>query len=58
MWVVEGLVEGIFVCFLELSESFARTSHTTSYSFSILAVRLRFWLACKEKGGKGGRGSY
>ena len=46
--LAEVLVKEIFAGSPELSESFGKTLHTLSHSFSISTVRLSFWLAWKE----------
>ena len=46
------LIKIIVAGSLKLSKSFGKTSYTVSHSFSISAMRLSFWLAWREKGGK------
>lgn len=50
--VVERPVKEIVAGSLELYKSSGKTFHTISHSFLILAMRMSFWLAWKEKGGK------
>ena len=55
MWVVEGLVGRIVAYSLGLSESYGKTSHTVSQSFSnSFSIRLSLWSTWKEKGSGGG----
>ena len=59
MWVLEGLLRGIVVGSVKLSESYGKTYLTVSHSFFFFfSIRLSFWSAWKEKYSGGGKGIY
>ena len=60
MWVLEGLLRGIVVGSVKLSESYGKTYLTVSHSFFFFffSIILYFWSAWKEKYSGGGKGIY
>ena len=62
MWVLEGLLRGIVVGSVKLSQSYGKTYLTVFHSFSFFffffSIRLSFWSTWKEKYSGGGKGVY